>query len=199
MIFKRFYFICLFMTLLAGCVSKHNIPTTPTQKQQETLEQLETWKINGRLAFRSDEKRVSAYLNWQQQQKHYRVSLNSFVGTSLLKIEGDEKSVTLTQGQDEYYHYDPNTLLYDITGWDIPLLQLQHWVKGYVNDEQVNAIYDELGFLTELHHNQSHWHVTYSDYKLVKSLTLPHLIEISKDDKLIKIKIKQWQLNGLSQ
>jgi outer membrane lipoprotein LolB len=196
MIIKRFNWICLAVIFLTGCTIKSKVPLTPSQKQQVALSELSQWTLNGRMAFKSDLERVSAYMNWQQNEQQYLLKLNTFVGTSIFTIQGSEQSATLRKGEESYFHPNPDEIIRDITGWDIPLLQLQYWVKGHVRDAEVIAQFDEQGFLSSLVHKKTQWQVEYDDYQNVGTITLPHTIEVSKDDKLIKIRVKKWQLGN---
>lgn len=180
--------------LLTACATGPNQALRPSKNQQQTLAQLTSWQLSGRMAFKSDSEKVSAYLNWQQAEQDFHVRFNSFVGTSLLTISGNEQQAVMTKGNEQYISAEPNQLLLTITGWDIPLLELQHWVKGLIKDKRVKAQFNEQGLLTTMIHNKSGWKISYSDYQQVDHVVLPHLITIQKDDKYIKIKIKQWQL-----
>lgn len=195
-IFKRASWLTVMILLINACATGPNLPIRPSDNQQQRLAQLTTWQLNGRMAFKSDKEKVSAYINWNQEQQRYQVRFNSFVGTSLLTISGSHRHAIMTKGDEQYVSNEPNNLLFNVTGWDIPLLELQHWVKGSITEKGVNAQFDEQGLLRTMTHQTSGWAITYEDYQQVDNVVLPHLINIVKDDKLIKIKIKQWQLEN---
>ena len=186
---------------LAGC-STTGIPQQEIDRQQHQLKlsQFDHWTVKGRLAFKSPDEKFSAYLNWEQQQDHYLLNLNSFIGTSLMKMAGSPGFSRLEADDNIYTDTNASQLINRITGWNIPVEKLAKWVKGqYDNSDKVSV--NEYGLAQRLQpvcKDCQQWQLSYSKYKLIDDLWLPHEIELNNTyttDNQIKIRINSWQKN----
>ncbi|WP_342807454.1 lipoprotein insertase outer membrane protein LolB [Alteromonas sp. M12] len=190
---------CLTILLLSGCVTSTRInQSIDSERHQQQLSDLTHWKIKGRLAFKSEEDKVSAYMNWQQQLTQFDLQLNTFIGTSILKMQSGDNYAKLEVDDQTFTDTDPNKLILRVTGWNIPVEKLGLWVKGQ-HTKNDNVVYDEYGLVSKLEAKCKKcvpWTLTYSDYKKVEELWLPHAIELTNTQNTanqIKIKISSWQ------
>lgn len=161
---------------------------------------MQQWQIEGRMAFKSRDEKFSANLNWQQVSAKYDIKLTSFIGTSIMHMQGEPGAVQLTADGQDYQDSDASLLIASITGWNIPVEQLPAWLKGQVS-KQDRVIFSPEGLLQQLKPSCAlcdDWAITYSAYKQVKDVWLPHQIQLNnlnQTDNQIKIRINQWQLN----
>lgn len=191
--------LALAVIYLAGC-STTQVPQQEIDRQQHQLKlsQFSHWNVKGRLAFKSPDEKFSAYLNWEQQQDSYSLNLNSFIGTSLMKMQGYSGYAQLEA--DDYVYTDTNAshLVTRITGWNIPVEKMALWVKGQY-EQQDKVIVDEYGLakiLLPKCKDCQQWQLTYSKYKLIDEIWLPHQIVIDntlQTENQIKIRINSWQ------
>lgn len=191
--------LCLGVVYLTGCTTTQ-LPQQEIDRQQHQIQlnQLNHWIVKGRLAFKSPDEKFSAYLNWQQQQDSYSLNLNSFIGTSLMKMEGYPGYSKLQADDNIYTDTNASLLIKRITGWNIPVEKLALWVKGqYEKQDHVDV--DEYGLVQVLQpkcKDCQQWRLTYSKYKLIDDIWLPHQIELNNTAQTgnqIKIRINSWQ------
>lgn len=164
---------------------------------QQGLSQLTQWKIQGRLGFKSADKKQSASFNWQQNKQEYKLNLTSVIGTSLLKMSGDRDSVTLEVDDETYQDNDPSFLIWRITGWQIPVEQFPFWVKGQ-HQEQAEVTTSQQGWVTQIKpncNNCDNWLINYDNYKLVKNNWLPHNIVLNNtsNNSQLLIRVNAWR------
>ncbi|WJG11314.1 lipoprotein insertase outer membrane protein LolB [Aliiglaciecola sp. LCG003] len=185
--------------LLNGCASKRiQNQSVDSVAHQQALSEFNHWKIKGRMAFKSADEKFSAYVRWEQLDQQYDLQLNTFIGTTLMSMEGYPGYAKLEADDKTYTDVNASDLIQRITGWNIPVAKLSMWVKGQHSDQE-SIIYDDLGLVNQLVSKCkrcSPWILTYSKYKLVDELLLPHQIElVNRKDKQnqIKIKITSWQ------
>lgn len=186
---------------LAGCAT----PPQPTVSlnssvHQLSLRQQDHWSVKGRFGFKSpDKKSESASFRWQQTQQQYQFNLISIIGTSLLKMQGDEDSVTLVADDQTYQDSDPSHLIWRVTGWQIPVEKLRIWIKGqHQKNDQV--LTSEQGWVSQLQpncNNCNNWLINYDNYKLVDGIWLPHKVVLhnSLNNSQLLIRVNEWDLH----
>lgn len=191
--------LCFFILLLAGCANPTRInESVDSQFHQQKLATLSHWKIKGRLAFKSPEEKVSAYINWQQQDQSYQLSLNTFIGINIMKMEGNLGYAMIEADDQTFTDKQASTLIQRVTGWNIPVESLALWIKGQ-HTEQDNVVFSDSGLLASLTAKCTAcapWQLTYSNYKQVDGVLLPHMIQLDNtidSRNQIKIKITSWQ------
>jgi len=190
--------LSLAFVYLTGC-STTQVPQQEIDRQQHQLKlsQFNHWNVKGRLAFKSPDEKFSAYINWEQQQDNYSLNLNSFIGTSLMKMEGYPGYASLKADDNVYTDTNASHLINRITGWNIPVEKLALWVKGQY-EMQDSVTVDEYGLAQTLQpkcNDCQQWRLDFSKYKLVNEIWLPHQIVLNntkKTDNQIKIRINSW-------
>lgn len=111
-------------------------------------------------------------------------SLSTQNGQHKLEVDGKE-----------YQSDNLEWLLYDLTGYLLPVSQLHAWLKGVSDNEQDFIQYDartQLPASLSSFHNNREWRVKYSHYKNLGNLPLAHRLNITQGDLTIKIMINRW-------
>jgi outer membrane lipoprotein LolB len=185
---------------LTGCATSPQ-PTVQLNStvHQISLDQEEHWLIKGKIGFSSPEKKQSANFRWQQAQQQYQLNMTSIIGTSILKMQGDEQSVTLVTDDETYQDSDPGHLIWRVTGWQIPVEKLRFWIKGQ-HQKHDKVIISEQGWVTQLQpncNNCKNWIINYDNYKLIDKIWLPHKVVLndSLNNSQLLIRINQWDLH----
>jgi outer membrane lipoprotein LolB len=185
---------------LTGCATFPQ-PTVQLNStvHQISLDQEEHWLIKGKIGFSSPEKKQSANFRWQQAQQQYQLNMTSIIGTSILKMQGDEQSVTLVTDDETYQDSDPGHLIWRVTGWQIPVEKLRFWIKGQ-HQKHDKVIISEQGWVTQLQpncNNCKNWIINYDNYKLIDKIWLPHKVVLndSLNNSQLLIRINQWDLH----
>ena len=201
---SRTLLLFLLIAVLGACsTTKSRLPAQGSLNQaqhQLDLAQLQNWQVEGRMAFKSSQEKFSANINWRQDKDQYDIKLTTFIGTSIMHMQGQPGLVKLEADDKSYQDSDASVLIHSITGWNIPVENLAAWLKGQVEMKD-RVVFSSEGLLQELLPrciDCQHWKIEYSAYKQVDSYWLPHQIKLNnlvQSDNQIKIRIKQWKLN----
>jgi outer membrane lipoprotein LolB len=190
---------------LSACVAG---PSTPVNinstEHQKKLASLESWRIEGRLAYKSPKEKKSASLNWRQNVEKYQLNLSTVFGTSLLEMKGEPNFVVLDADDKHYQDTDPTRLIWRTTGWTIPVSHFPEWIKGLAADTD-KTLYTPEGWVQQIQSNCfacKDWLINYDQYKLVNGLEidelwLPHkivLINTTTNSQII-IRVNKWLNN----
>lgn len=179
---------------LAGCAPQPIKPVDSWDTHRDRLTALDTWQISGRMAVRLPDDSNSARLRWHQQQDQFRIDLSGPFGQGRTVIRGQPGQVTLTQGSDEPLEASSaEELIWQATGWLIPVDQLLYWVRGIPAPDSVptRMTTNAAGLVAEL--EQSGWHLHYSNYTLIDDFWhLPQRIVASRDSIRLTLVIHEW-------
>ncbi|TDF42307.1 outer membrane lipoprotein LolB [Alteromonadaceae bacterium M269] len=199
--------ITLLSILTIACSTLPDQPSDEfnLKKQQRLLKSLDNWKLKGRMAFKSDtQKSFGAYISWNQEKSDYDFSMNTLLGVSVMKLQGNDAFATMSYDNQTYNSTTPNQFIESLTGWDIPLLSMQDWVKGMpINNSRSNQAlnkaisntitYDEVGRISSFQHD-SGWQINYGSYRRVNEHWLPHQVTLKSATSQIKIRITEWTI-----
>lgn len=139
-------FVISWVLILAACAGQPPRPQAPAllcsaDAQSETCKQQiaalpaevdARWAMTGRVAIVSGAQSGNARIEWQQQgAQDYRVMLSAPLTRQSwqLSVSGDGAVIHgLPEGA--RHGADAQLLLQEVTGWDIPVAALQHWLRG---------------------------------------------------------------------
>lgn len=203
----RLGFILLVCVFLNACSTRIDLPERSAlggpvpddwSQREAVLLALDQWHLVGKIAVRQDGQSESAVINhWTQDNSAYQLQLSSaFMGLGTVRLEGDTDYLMIqTSNGDRYVSDDPETLVLNVTGWQLPLDVLPYWVRG-VPAPTAEA---ELGFAPEGELKmlvQSGWEVHFQRYSLPAGgdIALPTLITASNGDARVRLAINDWQL-----
>jgi outer membrane lipoprotein LolB len=167
-------FLSLF---LAACAHQRPGPTAKVnaEEHQARLSELTTWQIAGRFGFKGPEQKQSASLHWAQREQNYQLSLSTILGTAILSMQNENGFITAKADDKNYSGTNASEIIWQMTGWTIPVDQLPIWIKGQytVNDR---VIINEQGFVSQLQPGCAAcqgWLITYTNYQAVEDKRLP--------------------------
>ncbi|UNP87647.1 lipoprotein insertase outer membrane protein LolB [Aeromonas encheleia] len=190
MFLRIFSLACLL--LLAGCTT-----TSPQrdqvnwQQERARLELLTHWQLSGKMAIITAQQKGSARLNWQQDGDDYRLNLSSIVGTHILELSRSKGEVTLIDNDGKQHQsQDAEALIYQLTGWNIPVQGLPEWIKGLPGKAEFELNPD--ASLASVRDGQ--WQIVYGDYRDQAGYRLPHLLTMTGQGSRLKLQINQWTL-----
>lgn len=184
------------LLLLQSCSTTPPPSTTPTlpwQARQQQLHQFNAWQLNGKMALQSAQDAGSANLDWQENKRHYVISLFGPFGTPGPKLIGEPGKITLITANGKHaMAKSPEELLAKLWGFNVPISNLYYWIRGLPAPGMVtNQAFDGAHRLTEL--EQQGWHIQFSHYTNAGSLDLPSKIFITSAALKIKIFISEWK------
>lgn len=196
--------ILILLALLSGtgCAllpAPHNpVPDAPHDMSQR-LAQLSQWSLTGKIGVRAGKEGGSAYLDWQQLNDIFTLTLSGPLGQGTTKIQGDASQTQLTTHKNQVYTANsPEALLYQHTGWQLPIQPLRYWVKGIPAPELAAKIErDANGTIIQL--TQGQWQLSFANHTLVNGYWLPQKIKIwtvadIQPPLKITLAIKRWTL-----
>ncbi|MFW8590038.1 lipoprotein insertase outer membrane protein LolB [Glaciecola sp. 2405UD65-10] len=218
--FKTTTLLFLISCLLVACSTKPTLEQQAVISLNQNLAQLTHWKLSGKIAWISATERKSAYINWQQQGEAFSFSVTNILGISGGTMIFDGEKATLKADGEQYTDPSPAQLVYRLTGWDLPLSDLQYWIKGASGESgrfntkqqaQLNTVssivrYDN-GLIKQLvsqckprQVSCSPWQIDYQAYKnsvingvsyqLPSAITLRNL----SSNAMVKIKVSKWSV-----
>lgn len=199
--------VLLAMLLVQACtVAPPRAPSAPPEilweQRQARLAALDHWRLEGRIGFVSGKDSGSASLYWEQRGEHYELRVVAPLGRGSLRIEGSPEGVVLhTDEGDEWHSADAEYLLWERTGWIIPVTSLRYWIIGLPAGHNVLESYrlDPWGRLETLKHRT--WQVQYDRYRqagdveLPANVELPAKLQVQGPDLTIKVAVTDWDLS----
>ena len=186
--------------LVMGCAAPLPVPPADVeaawQSRQQHLNQMNDWRLNGRLAITRGAEAWHLKVNWRQKQDGYEIFLSGPFGAGQVKLVGNHDGVVLRDAERHaYYAMEPETLLYEHTGVMMPVTGLRYWILGLPDpgkNHTSQTRLDDYGRLAEL--QQRDWTVQFPDYVDVKQYQLPERLLIQGEDIEVRLVVDDWQI-----
>lgn len=182
------------------------------QQQQNQLKTIQQWNISGRLSVQTSDNGGQADFSWQQQNSgdyQIRIQAPLGAGTTWIKREAGLVEVTNTNGQ-QASDTNVDRLLYELTGWPLPVRGLYFWVRGLPSAKSDYQI-------TQWHANglpkiieQDGWRIEFKSHRKIGQQQLPGKLFIKRipqpyqageeeQEVDVRLIIRQWGLESGSQ
>lgn len=189
------------LLLLTGCASQPLLTSGSWNERQAQLEQINDWRLTGKLGVRIPGDNGSATLRWRQASHDYTIDLSGPLGSGRLLIEGQPGNVTLHQGgEPPLTARTAEELIFLSTNWTIPVTHLTWWVRALPAPRQKVTHWEtnDQGHITTL--EQAGWRLHYSQYQAVANpagnLMMPGRIIAEYGDIRLTLIIRDWQLGA---
>ena len=139
--------------------------------------QVESFTIDGRIALSQGDKRFHANFSWRHQPQRDNLLLTGPLGQGLAELDRNESGARLvTADRGEFMAADWESLAEKALGTRLPLNDLPGWLAGHAPPAATG------------------WRVEYLDYESSAADALPTLMEFSREDIQVRVKIDQWNL-----
>jgi outer membrane lipoprotein LolB len=163
--------------------------------RQDWLLARDNWAFQGRVAISQGSHGGSGRIDWQQTGRDYRVQLSAPVTRQSWRLSGEGATGrALLEGVDGGPRAgdDPQQLLRDATGWNIPVEGLPAWVRGLVDAGAPGVTLDAQGRPGAL--EQEGWRVDYLDWfpPAQDRPALPRRIEARKGEAKVRLIVDSW-------
>jgi len=191
--------IVLAVLALAACAPVRVRETPAAASAQAAREaQLKTrvsWTITAHIGVSNGNDGGSGDLVWTQHGDRYEFTVHAPVTGRTWKLSGDTGSATLEGVDPQPDHAsDPERLLRERLGWDVPLANLAAWVRGMRAAGASRVEYDaqNLPALIE----QAGWKVEYRDWLAERDPPLPRKLFASRGSARVRVVIDTWKFDG---
>ncbi|PJE79711.1 Outer-membrane lipoprotein LolB [invertebrate metagenome] len=194
--------LVIVLAVMSGCsLFRPKAPVMSEQQKhnawvlkQQQLALIDTWQFFGRIGVRIPGNSGSLSIEWQQQNEDYTLFLDGLFGQPVAHIKGGPKLVTaVLNGKKTLTDTDPVRLMYQMTGWQLPVNYLSFWIRGIpVPNLATQVMLDDQGNSASF--QQQGWRVDYHGYQKADSLWMPSRIQIKRDNIQLTLVIRNWQL-----
>lgn len=198
--------LALCTLVLSGCSTLPNKETQvlikqTSQQRINELQQLQQWKIKGKIAFIDKKSRSSATLSWQvdENENTQQLNLTTYLGINVLQLDSNANSHKIQVDGKTYQGRDLEALIHSITGLTLPTQALTFWLKGIAYQEDDSIHYQketQLPLTLSSYYNNELWQVSYANYQQIDGYNLATKFSIKKDDLLIKIVVNDWSITN---
>jgi len=186
------------LVVASGCAT-HPPVTAPEAEtawleHRAALEALRDWQVQGRVALRTETEGWNASFDWRQRGSRYRIRLRGPFGQGAVELQGGEHGVWLKRAdQPAVFAQNPEVLLQQQTGWQLPVSGLTAWLRGLpVVDGDPDIQWDTQGRL--LHIGQNGWRIDYQRYLEKDGLQLPKKLRLKRDSVQVGFVVDSWQI-----
>ncbi|WP_111979502.1 lipoprotein insertase outer membrane protein LolB [Algibacillus agarilyticus] len=190
----KLYTIALLCFFLISCV---NTPEEIKPTHYTHIKQIKNFTIKGKAAFISPQKKESLNFFWQQKNDQYDIKFTTFMGIEVAHITGNNRTINIVADGETYTSTQPEQLLNEITGWDIPLRYLARWItgnhSGVVLDKHID-INQPKHVLARINAEQE-WKLEYQAYYPYFKLLLPKKMQLKQYNSRIILSINYWRLD----
>ncbi|HEX6833225.1 MAG TPA: lipoprotein insertase outer membrane protein LolB [Rudaea sp.] len=182
--------------LLAACAPvrvRENAQTAQAQTEREAALAARThWLVHARIAVSNGKDGGSGDLEWRKSGSDFRFVVHAPVTGKTWQLSGGEGHAQL-EGVDPQptTGSDPERLLRDRVGWDVPLADLDAWVLGArAPGEPAQIQFDAQNLPAVL--EQDGWKVEYRDWFADKNPPLPRKVFATRGQARVRVAIESW-------
>ncbi|HYG06978.1 MAG TPA: lipoprotein insertase outer membrane protein LolB [Stenotrophomonas sp.] len=204
--------LLLAAALLSACASTGPRPAAPAAalpvsaqarqieaERQAWLRAHPDWSFQGRAAISKGRNGGSGRVDWRQTGREYRIQLSAPVTRQSWVLSGDGATgQARLEGVDggPRAGNDAQEVLYQATGWQIPVEGLPAWVRGLVDDGQPGVLLDGEGRPAAL--EQDGWQVQYQEWFPPQDgrPALPKRIEARNGDAKVRLLLDAWSADA---
>ena len=169
-------------------------------RQREQLQELDSWELRGRVNVRYDKESHTPSINWLQQNVEYHIRLWGTLNAGSTLIVGSPNYVTLESNGETQSASNPEELILQQLGYELPISQLKYWIKGLpAPDSDAQLSFNELKQLTTI--EQADWTINLSDMRQYGPLSLPRRVDLTRPRNDIRLRFFRlnWTADDLAE
>lgn len=195
------------MLLVGGCATPdvRPVPVDPQaawEQRLQTLGNLNQWDLQARIAVRAGDDGGQANLHWNHRDDDNDMRLVGAWGKGLLRLNFNPDSAELTDDLGQTRSgADAGELLYEATGWIIPVSSLNAWMAGRPLGTEAITRIDKYGRLA--HITESGWEIEYQEYRQFDGWELPRKLKLSQMHSTngeqrvsVRLVVNSWQVGS---
>jgi outer membrane lipoprotein LolB len=190
---NRLYALAL-LVLLPGCSTLPGPDLAATDPSAALRAQVTDWQLRGRVSLTRGDQGWHAGLDWENHPDSYRLQVAGPLGQGALRLTGSPLQVVLEDAEGRrYVAADAESLLLEVTGWELPVAGLRDWVRALpVPDVPATVQRSDDGRVARI--TQSGWTIDYLRFAAVEGMQWPVRMRMARDDLAVRLVIDQWQL-----
>jgi len=167
---------------------------------ESAISALENWHVKGKVGVKTGNDGGSVFLQWQQNQQNFNIQLHGAFGQGALKIDGDNKAVQASSKKlGTVMAASPEELFYQQFGWEVPVSNLQFWIKGLpANTSPVVQQHRDTASGRLTYFVQDGWTVNISSYQTVNGYLLPKKITLEQPGIRVVLALSRWNFSPLA-
>ena len=190
----------LALLVLAGCAraplrqADAAFLLAQAEREQRLAAQSE-WALSGRVAVSGGGEGGSGRIEWRQRGDDLTVSLSAPVSRESWRLTAGQRWARLEgleagplQGS------DPEALLAEALGWNVPLLQLRAWVRGARADGPGEIEFDANGLPARL--RQHGWQIEFRGWDPASEPPLPRRVFAESGEYRLRLVVDRWEIPG---
>jgi outer membrane lipoprotein LolB len=188
--------ILIIVAALAACAPvrvRETAATSATQDAREAaLGPRMHWQIEARISVSDGRDGGSGDLTWQQNGENYSFTVRAPVTGKTWKLSGDARQAQL-EGVDEQpiRGPDPERLLRERLGWDVPLAALGSWVRGLrAPGPRADVQFDQQNLPAVL--MQDGWKIEYRGWFADSQPPMPRKLFADRGSARVRMAIDSW-------
>ena len=189
----------LIAALLVACAPvrvKESAQTNSAQTERETkLASNRHWTITAHIGVSDGKDGGSGELVWKKDGDKYDFTVHAPVTGKTWKLSGDASHASL-EGVDPQPDLDsnPERLLKQRLGWDVPLSKLGAWARGLrAPDSQAQMQFDAQNLPVVI--EQDGWKVEYRDWYADRTPPLPRKLFATRGAAHVRMSIENWSID----
>jgi outer membrane lipoprotein LolB len=178
----------------AGAVRMDAPVISEWDARKAVLESLSEWEFTGSINVRDADEAHSSRIRWRQNNELYRINLWGTFNIGATEVNGKPGEVRIDQeGEEPIITDTPEQLLYDRIGYELPVTELNFWIKGIPapGPSQELSFADNQQLLSFV---QAGWRVDYLGYTNFGQQTLPTRIRVQKPPLRLDLIRLNWTL-----
>jgi len=193
--------LLLLVVVISGCSKTPIVMTDQLQASwhahRDNIKKLTDWSIQGKVGLYTPDEAWPGELQWQQNSDQYDVRIIAPLGAGTMRVFSVEGGVVLEHSSEagQRFSPDPESLLQQQFGWNIPIRHLRYWMVGLPSPlASVKGEFqlDPQGRLQTL--SQAGWTINFSRYKPSAGMMLPGKVLMEYEDLSVKVVVRKWQI-----
>jgi len=189
--FSALTIVVAFTLVISGCSSVPDKPKPGSSSNQ--INTTDHWRARGKFSYRSSETTESGNFDWRQQGKNYKLRLYGPLGIGSVRISGNPNLVRIQTGDYDISSDQPLSLLYRLTGLEIPLNSMSMWLTGNPSSlSPSNITFNHEGQIDGF--TERNWLLSYSDFKELDNQQIPTTINAHKDGINLRMLVYSWKV-----
>lgn len=159
--------------------------------REELLASRPDWGLRGRLGVSDGRDSGSGSLEWVQRGDTFRFTVHAPVTGKTWTLAGDGRHARLEGLREQAVEADDaQHLLARELGWNVPVANLAHWVRGLRTSPEARIAFREDGLPAEI--DEAGWTVEYLDYDTGREPPLPTKVFATRGDWRVRLAVRTW-------